>query len=91
MFLQKSILEYYYEPLTFQWDTPSGPRHRRRHVFWAGCEGEVARQSLGKPVALDAGQTFVIHEGGRTVGAGTVMPCSTERAGRNAAPACPLH
>jgi elongation factor Tu len=27
---------------------------------------------LGKPVALDAGQTFAIREGGRTVGAGTV-------------------
>jgi len=29
--------------------------------------------ALGKPVALDAGQTFAIREGGRTVGAGTVM------------------
>jgi elongation factor Tu len=28
--------------------------------------------ALGKPVALDAGQTFAIREGGRTVGAGTV-------------------
>ena len=28
--------------------------------------------SLDKPVALDAGQTFAIREGGRTVGAGTV-------------------
>ena len=28
--------------------------------------------TLGKPVALDAGQTFAIREGGRTVGAGTV-------------------
>jgi elongation factor Tu len=27
---------------------------------------------LGKPVALAAGQTFAIREGGRTVGAGTV-------------------
>jgi elongation factor Tu len=27
---------------------------------------------LGQPVALDAGQTFAIREGGRTVGAGTV-------------------
>jgi elongation factor Tu len=27
---------------------------------------------LGKPVALDAGQTFAIREGGKTVGAGTV-------------------
>jgi len=27
---------------------------------------------LGKPVALDAGQSFAIREGGRTVGAGTV-------------------
>jgi elongation factor Tu len=27
---------------------------------------------LGKPVALDTGQTFAIREGGRTVGAGTV-------------------
>jgi elongation factor Tu len=27
--------------------------------------------TLGKPVALDAGQTFAIREGGRTVGAGT--------------------
>jgi elongation factor Tu len=28
--------------------------------------------ALGKPVALDAGQTFAVREGGRTVGAGTV-------------------
>ena len=28
--------------------------------------------TLGKPVALDSGQTFAIREGGRTVGAGTV-------------------
>ena len=28
---------------------------------------------LGKPVALDVGQTFAIREGGRTVGAGTVV------------------
>jgi elongation factor Tu len=28
--------------------------------------------ALGKPVALDVGQTFAIREGGRTVGAGTV-------------------
>ncbi|HUN30475.1 MAG TPA: elongation factor Tu [Trebonia sp.] len=28
--------------------------------------------ALGKPVALDAGQTFAIREGGKTVGAGTV-------------------
>jgi elongation factor Tu len=28
--------------------------------------------TLGKPVAFDAGQTFAIREGGRTVGAGTV-------------------
>jgi elongation factor Tu len=28
--------------------------------------------ALGKPVALEAGQTFAIREGGRTVGAGTV-------------------
>jgi len=28
--------------------------------------------ALGKPVALDSGQTFAIREGGRTVGAGTV-------------------
>ena len=28
--------------------------------------------ALGKPVALDAGQTFAIREGGRTVGAGTI-------------------
>jgi elongation factor Tu len=28
--------------------------------------------ALGQPVALDAGQTFAIREGGRTVGAGTV-------------------
>ncbi len=28
--------------------------------------------ALGKPVALDPGQTFAIREGGRTVGAGTV-------------------
>ncbi|HWN60372.1 MAG TPA: EF-Tu/IF-2/RF-3 family GTPase, partial [Streptosporangiaceae bacterium] len=30
------------------------------------------RVALGKPVALDVGQTFAIREGGRTVGAGTV-------------------
>jgi len=36
--------------------------------------GETAEVtvSLGKPVALDAGQTFAIREGGKTVGAGTV-------------------
>jgi elongation factor Tu len=28
--------------------------------------------ALGKPVALDVGQTFAIREGGRMVGAGTV-------------------
>jgi elongation factor Tu len=28
--------------------------------------------TLGKPVALDAGQAFAIREGGRTVGAGMV-------------------
>ena len=28
--------------------------------------------ALGKPVALDVGQTFAIREGGQTVGAGTV-------------------
>jgi elongation factor Tu len=28
--------------------------------------------TLGTPVALDAGLTFAIREGGRTVGAGTV-------------------
>jgi elongation factor Tu len=28
--------------------------------------------ALGKPVALDAGQTFAIREGGRTVGVCTV-------------------
>jgi elongation factor Tu len=28
--------------------------------------------TLGKPVALDAGQTFAIRDGGRTVGAGAV-------------------
>ena len=28
--------------------------------------------ALGKPVALDSGQTFAIRDGGRTVGAGTV-------------------
>jgi elongation factor Tu len=28
--------------------------------------------ALGQPVALDAGQTFAIREGGRTVGAGTI-------------------
>jgi elongation factor Tu len=28
--------------------------------------------ALGKPVALDVGQTFAIREGSRTVGAGTV-------------------
>jgi elongation factor Tu len=27
---------------------------------------------LGKPVALDVGQTFAVREGGRTVGAGMV-------------------
>jgi translation elongation factor EF-Tu-like GTPase len=26
----------------------------------------------GRPVALDAGQTFAIREGGRAIGAGTV-------------------
>ncbi len=31
-----------------------------------------ATVALGKPVALDVGQTFAIREGGRTVGAGTV-------------------
>ncbi len=36
--------------------------------------GETVQVSvaLGQPVALDAGQTFAIREGGRTVGAGTV-------------------
>ena len=36
--------------------------------------GETVQVSvaLGKPVALDDGQTFAIREGGRTVGAGTV-------------------
>jgi elongation factor Tu len=36
--------------------------------------GETAQVTvaLGKPVALDTGQTFAIREGGRTVGAGTV-------------------
>jgi elongation factor Tu len=36
--------------------------------------GETAQVTvaLGKPVALDAGQTFAIREGGKTVGAGTV-------------------
>ena len=36
--------------------------------------GETVRVTvaLGKPVALDAGETFAIREGGRTVGAGTV-------------------
>ncbi len=42
-------------------------------VAWA-MPGETVQVSvsLGKPVALDAGQTFAIREGGRTVGAGTV-------------------
>jgi elongation factor Tu len=36
--------------------------------------GETAEVTvaLGRPVALDAGQTFAIREGGKTVGAGTV-------------------
>ena len=36
--------------------------------------GEVAEVTvtLGRPVALDEGQTFAIREGGKTVGAGTV-------------------
>jgi elongation factor Tu len=36
--------------------------------------GETVRVivALGKPVALDAGHTFAVREGGRTVGAGTV-------------------
>src|SRR5215472_11658857 len=36
--------------------------------------GDMAEVSvtLGKPVALDEGQTFAIREGGKTVGAGTV-------------------
>ena len=38
---------------------------------WPGQTVQVA-VALGKPVALDAGQTFAIREGGRTVGAGTV-------------------
>jgi elongation factor Tu len=40
----------------------------------AAAPGEVAEVTvaLGKPVALDAGQTFAIREGGKTVGAGTV-------------------
>jgi len=40
----------------------------------AAKPGETAQVTvaLGKPVALDAGQTFAIREGGRTVGAGTV-------------------
>jgi Elongation factor Tu C-terminal domain len=37
--------------------------------------------TLGKPVALDVGQTFAIREGGRTVGAAPSPPCSTEPAG----------
>jgi elongation factor Tu len=36
--------------------------------------GETAEVTveLGKPVALDVGQSFAVREGGRTVGAGTV-------------------
>jgi elongation factor Tu len=40
--------------------------------------------ALGKPVALDAGQTFAVREGGRTVGAGTVavlLDCARGGAG----------
>jgi translation elongation factor EF-Tu-like GTPase len=37
--------------------------------------GETAQVTveLGKPVALDVGQSFAVREGGRTVGAGTVI------------------
>jgi elongation factor Tu len=40
----------------------------------AAMPGETVQVivTLGKPVALDAGLTFAIREGGRTVGAGTV-------------------
>ena len=40
----------------------------------AALPGETVQVTvvLGKPVALDAGQTFAIREGGRTVGAGAV-------------------
>ncbi len=43
-------------------------------VSAAARPGDTAEVTveLGKPVALDAGQTFAIREGGKTVGAGTV-------------------
>jgi elongation factor Tu len=43
-------------------------------VAAAARPGDTAEVTveLGKPVALDAGQTFAIREGGKTVGAGTV-------------------
>ena len=42
------------------------------HVEAVPGETVQVTVALGKPVALDAGQTFAIREGGRTVGAGTV-------------------
>ena len=50
--------------------------------------GETAQVTveLGKPVALDVGQSFAVREGGRTVGAGTVtavLDLSAERACRD--------
>jgi elongation factor Tu len=43
-------------------------------VVASALPGETVQVTvaLGKPVALDAGQTFAIREGGRTVGAGPV-------------------
>jgi elongation factor Tu len=51
-----------------------GPGQRRPRPRQARpCQGTVqVTVELGKPVALDPGQTFAIREGGRTVGAGTV-------------------
>jgi elongation factor Tu len=44
----------------------------RGTVVTGAIETVQVTVALGKPVALDAGQTFAIREGGRTVGAGTV-------------------
>jgi hypothetical protein len=46
-----------------------------------GCESP---SRLGKPLALDVGQTFAIREGGRAVGAGTIIALlSIEKAARD--------
>jgi elongation factor Tu len=41
-------------------------------MVWPGGTAEITVE-LGQPVALDEGQRFAIREGGRTVGAGTVI------------------